>query len=295
MPSATVSYRGRLAPSPTGLLHLGHAATFLTAWRRCREAGGTLLLRNEDLDTSRVRPEFAAAMLRDLRWLGIDWNEGPEAEGPNAPYTQSDRRGFHLDGFNQLLRGGRLYPCHCSRRDIRQALGAPHDGEEEPPYPGTCRPPQPGAPAVDLPRAGVSWRFRVPDGETIAFTDGAAGPQQFIAGVDFGDFVVWRKDDMPAYQLAVVLDDHAMGVTEVVRGADLLLSTARQLLLYRALSLPAPDFYHCPLLRDESGKRLAKRHDALSLHALREAGETPATVRRLIEHARRQTGPARDA
>lgn len=274
------AYRTRLAPSPTGYLHLGHARTFWIAQERVVEHGGTLILRNEDLDGPRCRPEFVAAMFEDLRWFGFRWQEGPDCGGPFAPYTQSERRTHYLGAFQQLLERGYIYPCTCSRKDVLRALQAPHLGEEEPVYPGTCRPAGGGPiPAARASKPGVNWRFRVPEGETIRFEDGHFGPQQFVAGADFGDFVVWRNDDVPAYQLAVVVDDAAMGITEVVRGADLLLSTARQLLLYRALDRPAPAFRHCPLMKDERGTRLAKRHDALSLRALRAGGQTPEVIR----------------
>jgi glutamyl/glutaminyl-tRNA synthetase len=281
-PSTRSPYRGRLAPSPTGFLHLGHAATFWTAFQRARAAGGTLILRNEDLDTGRCRPEFAEAMLEDLRWFGIDWDEGPDVGGPHAPYHQSERFDRHLEAWQKLQAGGFIYPCSCSRKDILQAAGAPHAGEEEPLYPGICRPDSGSSPPVNE-RAGRSWRFRVPEGEAITFEDRRQGRQTFVAGRDFGDFVIWRKEDLPAYQLAVVVDDAAMGVTEVVRGTDLLLSTARQLLLFRALHYPAPDFYHCSLILDQNGQRLAKRHEALSLRALRAAGRTPEELRRQLQ------------
>jgi glutamyl-tRNA synthetase len=273
------SYRGRLAPSPTGYLHVGHARTFWTAAERCQAAGGTLILRNEDLDASRSRPEFAAAMMEDLRWFGLRWQEGPDCGGPRGPYVQSERRQFYLTAFERLRTGGWLFPCYCSRKDVLQALQAPHAGEEEPVYPGTCRP-LPGSPASTPHRGGraPNWRFRVPAGEVIEFEDGHFGPQRFIAGHDFGDFVVWRHDDLPSYHLAVVVDDAAMEVTEVVRGADLLLSTARQLLLYRALGWAPPAFYHCPLVVNEAGRRLAKRDDALSLRTLRKNGLTPEGI-----------------
>jgi glutamyl/glutaminyl-tRNA synthetase len=270
-------YRGRLAPSPTGYLHLGHARTFWTAQERALAAGGILILRNEDLDPSRSRREFAEAMMEDLRWFGFRWQEGPDCGGPYAPYTQSERRERHRAGFEQLRRQGRVYPCDCSRQDVLRALQAPHHGEEEPVYPGACRPS-----AKRNARAGPrppNWRFLVEDGETVEFEDGSRGPQRFVAGRDFGDFVVWRHDDAPSYQLAVVLDDAAMRVSEVVRGEDLLLSTARQLLLYRALGLAAPAFYHCPLLTDAAGRRLAKRDDAVSLRALRRQGLAPEDIR----------------
>jgi glutamyl-tRNA synthetase len=272
-----IVYRGRVAPSPTGYLHLGHARTFLVAAERAREANGVLVLRNEDLDPDRCKPEYVNAMYDDLRWLGIRWTEGPDCSGPYAPYSQSERRKHYLAVWQRLSDVGLIYPCTCSRKDLAVAATAPDDADDEPLYPGKCRT-RTDARSFDSP-AGVNWRFRVPDGEEVSFTDGNLGPQSYIAGRDFGDFVVWRRDDVPAYQLAVVADDHAMRITEVVRGADLLKSTARQILLYRALELTAPQFYHCELVRDEAGVRLAKRHDALSIRRLRESGWTPEQVR----------------
>jgi glutamyl-tRNA synthetase len=271
MPS---SYRGRLAPSPTGFLHLGHARTFWTAQERAIAAGGTLVLRNEDLDRSRSRAEFVAAMLEDLRWFGFKWQEGPDYGGPFAPYSQSGRYDFYRAGFDALRRNGSIYPCYCSRQDVSRALRAPHAADDEPIYPGTCR-----SNPVARGSRPPNWRFRVPDGETVEFEDGHFGKQRFVAGRDFGDFVIWRHDETPSYQLAVMLDDAAMKVTEGVRGADLLLSTARQLLLYRALGFEPPEFYHCPLVTNEAGIRLAKRDDAASLRTLRERGATPETIR----------------
>lgn len=274
-------YRGRLAPSPTGLLHLGHARTFWIAQQRAREHGGMLVLRNEDLDPQRSKPEFVAAFLEDLRWLGFDWKEGPDIGGPFGPYNQSERLVLYRSALRRLQEGGFVYPCTCSRKDLQTAASAPHAADDELIYPGTCR----GNPQSELASPArtrnpqSSWRFHVPDGETVAFTDGHFGEQRFVAGRDFGDFVVWRGDDVPAYQLACVVDDAAMQITEVVRGADLLVSTARQLLLYRALGLPPPAFFHCPLMTDNSGQRLAKRHDALSLRRLREEGESPDSLR----------------
>lgn len=286
-------YRGRLAPSPTGHLHLGHARTFWTAYARARAAGGVLLLRDEDLDPARSRAEFAAAMLEDLRWLGIEWDEGPDVGGAYAPYTQSERRGLYLGAWARLVADGHVYPCACSRRDVLRAAEAPHEAgagaaasraapDDEPHYPGTCRPRAGVASRVAASPAGpagLNWRFRVPDGEEVVFKDLNRGRQVFVAGRDFGDFVVWRRDDVPAYQLAVVVDDALMRVTEVVRGADLLKSTARQLLLQSALGHPAPAYFHCDLVTDERGERLAKRHESLSLRAMRAAGLTPEAVR----------------
>src|SRR6185436_11987838 len=224
-----MSYRGRLAPSPTGYLHLGHARTFWIAQQRAQAAGGTLVLRNEDLDRARCKPEFVTAMTEDLKWFGFHWQEGPDCGGEYGPYHQSQRMSLYREAFEQLRAAGLVYPCTCSRKDIQQALQAPHASDDEPIYPGTCRNRSLAA------GERATWRFRVPDGEPVSFTDAARGPQTFIAGKDFGDFVIWRHDDFPSYQLAVVVDDDAMRITEVVRGADLLPSTARQLLLYRSL------------------------------------------------------------
>lgn len=285
-------YRGRLAPSPTGHLHLGHARTFWIAQQRARKYQGQLILRNEDLDRDRCKPDLVQAMFEDLRWFGFEWHEGPDVGGPHPSYHQSQRLPLYQAALANLQQSGHLYACSCSRRDILNALSAPHLGDEEPVYPGTCRPPlnpttpkdtdshssQPAhGPSVQHPKK--SWRFRVPDGEPIRFADRNLGPQEFIAGRDFGDFIVWRHDDVPAYQLAVVVDDHTMGITEVVRGMDLLLSTARQLLLYRTLGWSPPAFFHCSLLTDAHGVRLAKRHDALSLQRLRLQGADPAQLR----------------
>jgi glutamyl/glutaminyl-tRNA synthetase len=354
--SSMRAYRGRLAPSPTGFLHLGHARTFWIACQRARAAGGKLVFRNEDLDYQRCKPEFVQAMYEDLRWLGLDWDEGPDLSwgksrvpnplrhearlyaenlttrkggnlgGPFGPYSQSQRRSFYLEAWRKLRDGGFIYPCTCSRKDLERALSAPHEeplhgtdlhkpmrGEvsmglqstcgtaalacaqdppsqpgaaavhaaidDELPYPGTCCQKISTAKDYDSP-AGVSWRFRVPDGETISFDDGYYGHQQFVAERDFADFLLWRRDDIPAYQLAVVVDDEAMQITEVVRGADLLKSTARQLLLIRALGYSTPAYFHCPLLRDNKNVRLAKRHDALSLRKLREQGVQAGELRR---------------
>ena len=275
-------YRGRIAPSPTGYLHLGHALTFWRAQERARAAGGQLILRIEDLDLARCRPEFRAAMIEDLKWFGLTWDEGPDAGGPFAPYTQSERRARYLEAWEKLRAGGFIYPCRCSRKDVMESAQAPHDENEEPIYPGTCRS-LPGTIHKATTPAGINWRFRVPEGEEMQYVDLRLGEQRAVAGKDFGDFIVWRKDDVPAYQLAVVVDDAAMEITEVVRGEDLLLSTFRQLLLYRALNLPPPEFYHAPLILDESGRRLAKRHAALSLRALRESGVKPEEIRQRID------------
>jgi glutamyl/glutaminyl-tRNA synthetase len=276
-PAMNKTYRGRLAPSPTGHLHLGHARTFWAAQERARAAGGELILRNEDLDSTRFKMEFVADMLEDLRWFGFEWSEGPDVGGPFAPYNQSERYSFYRAVLEKLRAGNFIYPCTCSRKDIQAAVTAPHaENDAEPIYPGTCRQNR----NSEIVNRKFNWRFRVPDGEPVSFADGNCSEQKFVAGKDFGDFVVWRGDDVPAYQLACVADDAAMQITEVVRGADLLVSTARQILLYRALGLTPPQFFHCELMLDEKGKRLAKRHEALSLRKLRELGEMPESLRR---------------
>lgn len=271
-------YRGRLAPSPTGELHLGHAKTFWTAQQRAIQNGGQLILRDEDLDPVRSRDSFSQAMIEDLRWFGFRWCEGPDVGGPFGPYRQSQRTSLYREAFEHLRRSGLLFPCVCSRLDVLRAVAAPHAGEQEPIYPGTCRN-RTEATSIEKAGQGICWRFRVPEGEEIVFDDALQGPQRFRCGVDFGDFVVWRQDGAPSYQLAVVVDDASMRINEVVRGTDLLTSTARQLLLYRALGLEAPRFAHTPLVTDRTGVRLAKRHASLSLRALRDRGWTPERIR----------------
>jgi len=272
-PASPAPYRGRLAPSPTGHLHLGHARTFWIAAERARAAGGTLLLRNDDLDALRFRLDFVAAMLADLRWLGFSWTE--------PVIDQSDRLPLYRAALSRLHAAGQIFPCTRTRRDVLEALSAPHENaapapDDEPVYPPHFRPPADAPlPPLDL---NVNWRLRVPDGETLTFIDAALGPQSATAGRDFGDFLVWRKDGVPSYQLACAVDDADLHITEVVRGADLVKSTFRQLLVFRALGAPAPQFYHAPLMLDAAGTRLAKRHDALSLRTLREQGKTPAEI-----------------
>jgi glutamyl-tRNA synthetase len=266
-----MTYRGRIAPTPTGDMHAGHARTFLTAWRRAVDAGGSVVLRIEDLDPLRCRREYTEHAIEDLAWLGVRWGEGP--------VYQSQRRHVYDRVWRALRDADLIYPSAVSRREVRDAAHAPHEDEEgaEPIFPVELRPPRCAAQQYDAP-AGVIWRFRVPDGETIRFDDACRGAQAFTAGIDFGDFVVWRKDDVPAYELAVVADDIDMGITEVVRGEDLLLSTARQLLVYRALRAAPPAWCHLPLVRDAEGRRLAKRHQALSVRELRTRGLSPSDV-----------------
>jgi glutamyl-tRNA synthetase len=237
-------------------------------------------MRVEDLDFGRVRPGFVETQLDELRWLGLDWDEGPDVGGPHAPYLQSLRTGEYEAALRALAGAGLLFACGCSRRDIAGAASAPHAGEEGPRYSGACRERAVAAGAEDLTRAGVSLyalRLRA-EPEEVCFDDGVRGRVCFDPSADTGDFVVRRKDGVAAYQLAVVVDDAAMGITDVVRGGDLLGSTARQLLLFRALGLPAPRFAHVPLLLGEDGERLAKRHGAVSLGELRAAGVAPEAV-----------------
>ena len=266
-----MNYLGRIAPTPTGFLHVGHAATFRTAFERARAAGGSVILRIEDLDPHRCRPEFSLAAIEDLRWLGIEWD--------GEPVYQSGRREFYLDAWRRLRDGGWIYPCTRSRKDVAAASLAPH--EEEPVFPPEWR----RDPAESLSHespAGVNWRFRVPDHRRIVFQDGNVGTVEKTCLRDFGDFVVWNRDDIPAYELAVVVDDAR--ITEVVRGADLLTSTARQILLHEALGQPPPRWFHCPLVCDASGQRLAKRSAGLSIRELRAAGHSPEA---LIPNAQR--------
>ena len=265
--------RGRIAPTPSGHLHVGHARTFAVAAERAGGAG--LVLRIEDLDGPRCRPEFTAAAIEDLRWLGFSWTEGPDVGGAHAPYVQSERGAWFLEVWRRLEATGAIYPSPHSRRDVEEAATAPHDAEAEPIFPPALRPSHRERATAP---GGVPWRFRVPDGRTLVFEDALQGTVRRTAGVDFGDFVIWRREELAAYELAVVADDHAMEIAEVVRGADLLTSTARQLLLYEALGWTPPAWCHAPLVCDASGRRLAKRAGGLAIRDLRAAGRTPQEV-----------------
>jgi len=300
-------------------LHLGNARTALLAWLRARAAGGAFVLRVEDLDAPRTRPEAVEGNLAELRWLGLEWDEGPDVGGPHGPYLQSERGAYYAEALARLHAQGALFPCYLSRKDLAQAASAPHDlpatgplpdglpdglpGERDaastgPDEPGGGRSSAAAAPvygdrerrrservAAAKAAAGKtpSLRFAAAPG-IVTFVDALAGPQRFDVMQDVGHFVVRRGDGQWAYQLAVVVDDAAMGITEVVRGADLLRSTAAQLLLYRALGLAAPTFAHVPLLVDDHGDRLAKRTGALTLHDLRAAGVPPERVLGLVAH-----------
>jgi glutamyl-tRNA synthetase len=269
--------RGRFAPSPTGPLHLGNARTALLAWLAARSVGGALVMRVEDLDGPRVRPGLEARILEELRWLGLDWDEGPDVGGAHGPYRQSERGPRYAAALDRLRTAGLAYPCFCSRAEIAQASQAPHASDEGPRYPGTCRDLGEAERVARAARRAPAWRFRVPEGP-VAFEDVVHGTCAYDVAATVGDFVVARADGVPSYQLAVVLDDAAMEITDVLRGDDLLPSTSRQILLGRALGLPVPRFAHVPLVVGEDGERLAKRHGALSLGELREKGADPAVV-----------------
>jgi glutamyl-tRNA synthetase len=264
--------RGRFAPSPTGAMHLGNARTALLAWLSARRAGGAVVLRIEDLDRPRVVPGAEARLLDELAWLGLDWDEGPDRGGPHAPYRQSERLARYDRAIERLLAEGHAFLCACSRGDVARAASAPHDGDEGPRYPGTCR--TLAAVEVEARSHALGRRptVRFRGGQRHPFVDlvcGAADPFG-EAGVD--DFVLRRSDGTTAYQLAVVADDAAMAITEVVRGEDLLRSTPRQLALYAALGETAPRFAHVPLVLAPDGERLAKRTRPVALGDLRRDG-----------------------
>lgn len=257
-------YRGRLAPSPTGRLHLGVARTSLVAWLRARSAGGQLVMRVEDLDGPRVVAGSAASIQQDLHWLGLDWDEGP--------HLQSQRFDRYAAAIVTLRSTGLVYPCTCSRKEIASVASAPHEGDLEQRYPGTCR----NGVSHDDGRT-PSLRFRMSAHEPD-FVDVLHGAQQGREGTDF---VLQRADGVYAYQLAVVVDDIAMGITEIVRGDDLLSSTPRQVALYRALGATVPSVLHVPLLLDEQGRRLAKRSHSITIDELRADGYS---AERIIGH-----------
>lgn len=271
-------FRTRLAPSPTGGLHLGHARTFLLAWLMTRQHGGRVILRIEDLDSTRVRPEEIEGILNDLRWLGIDWDEGP--------IYQSRRLTLYDEALERLKAAELVYPCTCTRADIARAASAPHAEDEGPTYPGTCSQRR-VADAANLPaNRPFAWRYRVPPGE-VAWQDLIRGPQRIDPSRRGGDFVVGRSSGEPAYQLAVAVDDAAMSITHVIRGDDLVDSTPRQILLYRALGRPEPAFAHVPLVVMPDGTRLAKRDGSIKLATLRDRGVDPKRLREQIEQSLR--------
>ena len=275
---STQIIRGRYAPSPTGDLHLGNLRTALLAWLFARCAGGQFVMRIEDLDAPRVRPGATQRMLDDLRWLGLDWDEGPDAGGSYAPYMQSERQQIYTFQLQRLVDAGLVYPCYCTRAEIARVASAPH-GEEGPRYPGTCRHLTAAQRRqYEANNRRPSLRFRVDDERIVSFIDLLAGPVEQQVQRAVGDFIVCRSDGIFAYQFAVVVDDALMRINQVVRGADLLASTARQILLYEALGFPVPTFAHVPLVLDENGRRLSKREQSAGLEPLRAAGASPEQV-----------------
>ena len=261
--------RGRFAPSPSGRMHLGNLFCALLSYLSVKSRGGEWILRIEDLDTDRCRPDYARQVEEDLRWLGLAWDEGGSTGGPDASYFQSQRTALYEAALERLREMGRVYPCFCTRAQLH-AASAPHREDGLTVYPGTCRDltPEEIARREASGRRGA-LRLRVPE-ETVTFTDGHLGELTEYLPTDCGDFLLRRSDGLFAYQLAVVVDDAAMGITEVVRGADLLSSTPRQLLLYELLGWEAPEFFHFPLLLSPDGRRLSKRDGDLGLAALRE-------------------------
>ena len=250
------SYRGRLAPTPSGYLHEGHARTFRVAWERASARSGVLAFRNDDLDPLRCRNEFVDAAMEDLRGLGLDWTEGPDCGGPYGPYDQSKRSKLYVSALRKLAERGFAYPCLKSRREIREFGLVSRKGNESI-FPREFRPETDFSMPNDFP-GPVNWRFRVEWKSVLSFDDRAKGLQEFETGLDFSDFLVWRKDGVASYELATVVDDHQMEMSEVVRGEDLLISSARQCALFDALKWNRPDFYHCDLLLDGDGRKLSK-------------------------------------
>ena len=255
------TYRGRIAPTPSGYLHQGHARTFKVAWRRAKEQGGCLIYRNDDLDKLRCSEEFTSAAMEDLRSIGITWDEGPDCGGACGPYNQSERTFRYLTILLRLAKEGLVYPCTKSRKEI-QAFGMKAKADNEYLFPQELRPNQQHY-TKDQISLDKNWRFRTALNYEVHFIDGRKGKQCFEVGKDFSDFLVWRKDRHASYELATIVDDHFMKITEIVRGEDLLISSARQCVLFDALKYQRPMFYHCELLLDGKGRKLSKSKRSL--------------------------------
>ena len=258
----TTPYRGRLAPTPSGYLHEGHTLTFRTAWKRARAYEGKLLFRMDDLDPNRCTAAYASACIEDMQGMGLDWDEGPDLGGPFVPYEQSKRSSFYIDTMKKLYQLGLIYPCEKSRKDIR-AHGLVDTTGNEYLYPESFRSSNTDFENSAFPGM-INWRFLTQSGKKVEFLDAKKAGQSFLVGKDLSDFLVWRKDGVVAYELATVVDDYLMGITEVVRGEDLLLSSARQCLLFDALGWERPSFYHCKLLLGSDGNKLSKSTRSLS-------------------------------
>ncbi len=265
--------RTRLAPSPTGVLHLGNARTFLLTWLHARSTGASIVLRVDDLDGPRIKAGAEQSAIEDLRFLGLDWDDDEPV------LRQSERVAVYAAALDDLLARGLAYACVCTRREVQEAASAPHAGSEGPVYPGTCDGRFTGlADAAEQSGRTPALRFRVPERD-VTFEDVVYGPRAHRVDRETGDFPIRRADATAAYQLATVLDDHESGVDLVIRGSDLLPSTARQILLQEALGLPRPTYLHLPLVVGPDGRRLAKRHGDTSLATLRRQGwDEPALV-----------------
>lgn len=273
--------KGRFAPSPSGRMHLGNVYSAVLSWLSVKSRGGEWLLRIEDLDRQRCHRQYADQIEDDLRWLGLEWDEGGSRGGPNGPYYQSERTDFYINIFEQLRDTGRLYPCFCTRADI-MASSAPHQSDGVVVYSGKCRRLTAAQQAEFSAQRAPAVRLAVDEAD-CTFTDGHYGEQHYNLTRDCGDFIVRRADGNFAYQLAVVTDDALMGVTEVVRGCDLLSSTPQQILLYHLLNLPVPQFAHIPLLVASDGRRLAKRNAETDMGSLRQR-YTPQQLLGLIAY-----------
>lgn len=270
--------RGRFAPSPSGRMHLGNAWTALLAWLDIRKKGGLMVLRMEDLDPDRSRIEYAEGLMEDIRWLGLDWDEGPDIGGPCFPYNQSERMSRYQTIFDKLTQAGHVYSCFCSRGELRSIASAPHAGDLEVPYPGHCAT-LAAEDRIRIEDQGRRPAYRLRVGEAVVeFADELYGLQHQVLSRTCGDFVIRRSDGVFAYQLAVVTDDADMGIDRILRGADLLASTPRQIYLWHLLGLHPPVFLHVPLLIGSDGSRLSKRHGSLAIAAMRSKGIRPEAI-----------------